>query len=102
MRCADDDDVRLKREQLALFGEERAAGLLRQRVGALLVERGDPDQLDVVERGDRLQMERCDHAGADHAVTQPHGASSTSACAAIDRSAATQSRVESSPLPSRW
>ena len=102
MRRADDNDVRLECEQVAMVAECRTAGLVRQSEGGVVAEGADPEQLDVVERGDRVQVKRCDHAGADHAIAQFHADSSTSACTAIDRSAATQSRVASSPLPSRW
>ena len=102
MRRADNDDIRRQSEQFPVVDERRAAGLLRTRDRELLVISADPDKLDIVECGDRLQVEGRDHPGPDHAVAQPHAASSTSACAAIERSAATQSRVASSPLPSRW
>ena len=84
-----------------MIDERRAPGLLRKRRRVLPVESADPDEVDIVECGDRLQMEGRNHAGPDHAVAQPHAAMSTSACAAIDRKDATQSRVASSPLPSR-
>ena len=102
MRRADDNDIRRQSEQFAVVDERRAPGLLRASYRELPVVGADPDELDIVERGDRLQVEGRDHPGPDHAVAQPHAASSTWACAAIDRSAATQSRVASSPLPSRW
>jgi hypothetical protein len=84
VRRADHDHIRHQREQLVV------AHVLR-------VQRADADQLDVVELADRLQVPRRDHTRADHAVAQRHVKLTPSA-----RSEATQSRVASSPLPSRW
>ena len=101
MRCADDDDVRLEREQLAVVGERTAAGLPRERARGSASSALIPTSSTSSSAAIASRCKRRDDARADHAVAQPH-AQLTSACAAIDRSAATQSRVASSPLPSRW
>ena len=93
MRRAHDDDVRRTREELAMVDKPRATRLGCERRDLFRDERADAHELDVAECSDRLQVERGDHPGADHAVAKLHASS---------RSAATQSRVASSPLPSRW
>ena len=92
MRRRDDDDVEAEPEELDVVRERPRARVLGERLGP--VGRADSHELNVVERGDPLEMHRDDHARAEDPVAKRHAPSS--------RSAATQSRVASSPLPSRW
>ena len=92
MRRRDDHDVEAEPEQLDVVRERPRARVLGERLGP--VGRADSHELDVVERGDPLEMHRDDHARAEDPVAKCHVPSS--------RRAATQSRVASSPLPSRW
>ncbi len=81
MRRADDDHVRREREQLVVAAAAR------------FVDVADPDQLRVLDRFDRGDVERRDHARADDAVAERHAPSL--------RAAATFARVAASRLPSR-
>ena len=92
MRRRDDHDVEAEPEEIDVVRERPRARVLGERLGP--VGRADSHQLNVVERGDPLEMHRDDHARAEDPVAKRHAPSS--------RRAATQSRVASSQLPSRW
>jgi hypothetical protein len=92
VRRGDHDDVEPARKQLTASGKGAAAILARPYGGRFRVVRGDPDELDIAERRNRVEVHLRGVAGADQAVAKRH---------ASDLSAAMQSRVASSPLPSR-